>query len=173
MTTFGKYFCGNEISKYGQQNGRVDYATFAKAFDAVLNNNIMQHTGEGYWQQENGPDNSEEIEELQDTIGELYDKMNDLDSTDYEDYAAYEDKRDDLQDKIRILEDQVYDLEQEEEPEIYQYYIVSDGGADLIREYTDDPLFYNDELDMYVWGVTHFGTSWSYVLTSIPCEKQA
>jgi hypothetical protein len=39
---FGKYFYGNEISAYGKKNGFVDYATLAKAFDAVLNNDIMQ-----------------------------------------------------------------------------------------------------------------------------------
>ena len=32
----GKYFYGNEISEYGQEHGYVDYATLAKAFDAVL-----------------------------------------------------------------------------------------------------------------------------------------
>ena len=37
----GKFFCGNEISAYGQENNHLDYATFAKAFDAVLNNNIF------------------------------------------------------------------------------------------------------------------------------------
>ena len=32
---------------------------------------------------------------------------------------------------------------------------------------TDEILFYNETLDMYVWGVTHCGTSWNYVLTDI------
>ena len=51
--------------------------------------------------------------------------------------------------------------------EVYQYYIISDGGARLLSEYTDELVFYNEELDMYLWGITHFGTSWDYVLTDI------
>lgn len=45
----------------------------------------------------------------------------------------------------------------------------------MIEQYTDDPLFYNEKLDMYVWGITHFGTSWKYVLTDIKlnCGKKA
>lgn len=51
--------------------------------------------------------------------------------------------------------------------DIFQYFIVDDKGAKIIQEYTNNPLFYNEELDMYVWGITHYGTSWDYVLTDI------
>ena len=53
--------------------------------------------------------------------------------------------------------------------EIYQYYIVSSSGFEILQE-LDEIVFYNEELDMYVWGVTHYGTSWDYVLTSIEIE---
>ena len=53
--------------------------------------------------------------------------------------------------------------------EIYQYYIVSQIGFEILQE-LDEIVFYNEELDMYVWGVTHYGTSWDYVLTSIEIE---
>ena len=73
MFVHGKYFYRNEISEYGQQNGYVDYGTLAKAFDAVLNNDIIQKTYEiGYWEQESGfVDNTEEIEELQEEIDSI------------------------------------------------------------------------------------------------------
>lgn len=51
--------------------------------------------------------------------------------------------------------------------EIYQYYIINDSGARFLSDYTDELVFYNQELDMYIWGITHFGTSWDYVLTDI------
>ena len=51
--------------------------------------------------------------------------------------------------------------------EVYQYYIISYGGYAFLREYTDEIVYYHEELDMYLWGVTHFGTSWDYVLTDI------
>ena len=54
----------------------------------------------------------------------------------------------------------------EYENEIYQYYIISSSGVDILTK-LDEIVFYNEELDMYVWGVTHYGTSWDYVLTDV------
>ena len=51
--------------------------------------------------------------------------------------------------------------------EIYQYYIISESGARFLRDYTDEIVFYNEDLDLYLWGITHFGTAWSYVLTDV------
>lgn len=51
--------------------------------------------------------------------------------------------------------------------EIYQYYIISTFGYQFLSDYTDEIVYYNEELDMYVWGITHFGTAWDYVLTDI------
>ena len=57
--------------------------------------------------------------------------------------------------------------EYDEYYEIYQYYIITDSGARFLEEYTDEIVYYNEQLDMYVWAITHFGTSWDYVLTDI------
>lgn len=56
MTINSKFFYGNEVSRYGQENGFVDYRTLAKAFDAVLNNEIISRTEcvIGWWEQESG-----------------------------------------------------------------------------------------------------------------------
>lgn len=113
----GNYFCGNEVSAYGQEHGFLDYATFAKGFDAVLNNNIIGMFDD--WQLVNGSD---------------------------------------------------YDEESDEYTEVFQWFIVSGNGAQMIQDYTDEILFYNEKLDIYLWGVTHWGTSWDYVLTDIPCN---
>ena len=51
--------------------------------------------------------------------------------------------------------------------EIYQWYIISDYGANFLMENTDEIVYYHEEMDLYVWGITHFGTSWDYVLTDI------
>ena len=51
--------------------------------------------------------------------------------------------------------------------EVYQYYIISDGGAIVLKDISNELVLYNDKLDMYLWGITHFGTSWDYVLTDI------
>ena len=69
------------------------------------------------------------------------------------------------------LQEQIEELEEEQDStdEIFQYYIVSDNGAEILKE-INEIVFYNEALDMYVWGVTHWGTSWDYVLTDIPCN---
>lgn len=60
-----------------------------------------------------------------------------------------------------------YDSESDEYIDIFQYYIISENGANILQELTDEIVYYLPALDMYVWGVTHFGTSWDYVLTDI------
>lgn len=51
--------------------------------------------------------------------------------------------------------------------EIYQYYIISEYGYQFLADHTDEIVFYNERLDVYIWGITHFGTSWDYVLTDV------
>jgi hypothetical protein len=65
-----------------------------------------------------------------------------------------------------------YDEENDSYRDIYQYYIISDSGARILSDHTDEIIFYNDTLDMYVWGVTHWGTSWNYVLTDIKLKER-
>lgn len=71
--------------------------------------------------------------------------------------------------------DEIEELEreQDEQPEIYQYYIICDNGADFLQRYTNEIIYYIEILDIYVWGITHFGTSWDYVLTDIKIENES
>ena len=69
-----------------------------------------------------------------------------------------------------------YDEENEQYIDIYQYYIV-DFDSWRLEEYkkyleetkkeSDLILWYDNELDIYILGVSHWGTSWSYVPTEI------
>ena len=45
--------------------------------------------------------------------------------------------------------------------EVFQWYIISDPS--FIMEHTDELVFHDEELDLYILGVTHVGTSWDYV----------
>lgn len=45
--------------------------------------------------------------------------------------------------------------------EIYQFYIIQDPNS--LIEHTDEIVFHDDALDLYVWGITNFGTAWSGV----------
>ena len=168
----GSYFYGNEISDYGKENGYVDYRTLAKAFDAVYTGDIISRTSEffGEWELENGDyymccdtDGTEYTEaEAEELIYELQDKLEVL----AEDEEANADEIVELERRIESLQDSHYQ-------EVFQWYIISDSGAELLKEWTEEIVFYNAELDMYVWGVTHYGTSWDYVLTDIRCGVEA
>ena len=157
------YFYGNQISDYGLEHGYVDYDTLSKAFDAVLVNDIEKLFFANINREFNEPeqvngfvDNSDEIDELNDRISELMLENDDDSKTD---------EIDELQERIDELEQ-----EQDNNPEIFQYFIISDNGAEILQELTDEIVYYLPVIDCYVWGVTHWGTSWDYVLTDIPIE---
>ncbi len=167
------YFCGNKCSDYAIQNGYVDYRTLAKSFNAVLCNDITKlfynSIGRDYVepQQINGYiDNSEEIEEIQNKIDDLLEQYKQEEN---------EEKEKDLLQQIDMLEEQIKSLEyeQEQQQEIFQYYIIDDAGAQILQDWTDEIVYYIDYLDIYIWGVTHYGTSWDYVLTDIKIEKDS
>ena len=167
-----KYFYRNKISDYGLKNGYIDYRTLAKSFNMVLNNDIMENTANiGWWEQVNGfVDNSDEIEELTEKKEEIEDILCDMIKKDEETTEEYKT----LEKKYNNLETDIQELKEEEDypPEIYQYYIISDQGAEILQELTNEIVFYNEELNMYVWGVCHFGTAWDYVLTDIPVKVE-
>ena len=117
-----KYFCGNEISEYGLENGYVDYRTLSKSFDCVLVNDITK----------------------------LF-------------YASVNNEYN----EVEVVNGSDYDEENDNYCDIYQYYIISKNGADILQDYTDEIVYYVPLLDCYVWGITHYGTSWDYVLTDI------
>lgn len=163
-----KYFYGNEISEYGLENGYIDYRTLAQSFNMILNNDIMANTASiGWWEQVNGfVDNSDEIEELTEKKEEIEDILCDMIKNDEETTEEYKT----LEKKYNNLEADIQELKEEEDypPEIFQCYIVSENGAKILQEYTEEIVFYNDVLDMFVWGVCHYGTAWDHVLTNIP-----
>lgn len=63
-----------------------------------------------------------------------------------------------------------YDDENDYYYDIFQYFIIDHNGYDILTELTDEIVYYIPVLDMYIWGVTHLGTSWDYVLTDIKID---
>ena len=54
-----------------------------------------------------------------------------------------------------------------ESVEVYQTYIIDAGGADYLKRKTNEIVYYCEKLELYLWGITHFGTSWTGVFTEI------
>lgn len=58
--------------------------------------------------------------------------------------------------------------------DILTFYIITEKGAELlIDDSSDEIVLYNSELDMYVWGVTFWGTPYEGVLTDISLPDMA
>lgn len=163
---YGEYFYGNKISDYGLEHGRVDYRTFAKAFDAVMANDLMNATADiGFWEPitdcsyyEDDEGNTYDYESAQEKIEELRAQLEILQASSEPD-----------ENEISEIESNINALEYEHYYDVFQWYIVAERGARICKEY-GEILFYNETLDLYLWGVTHYGTSWDYVLTDIPCN---
>lgn len=135
-------FYGHKVSDYGLKYGRLDYLTLSKCFDCVLCNNIAE------------VDNS------------IYDNIINGDLETFEDDNGNE-----------LTREEAEELEENGEKvcsnyvDIFQFYIVSDNAKELLKE-ANEIIFYSELLDCYIWGVTHYGTAWDYVLTSIKLREK-
>ncbi len=169
MSQTSKYFYGHEVSQFGLKNRRVDYSTLSKCGDIVLCNdiaNLFYRSIDGeYIEPElvNGYlTDEDQIEDLQSEIEELLEERNE----------GVDSMRDqEIANQISKLETEIELIEKLSCPrEIYQYYIISDSFAEMLQYWTHEIVYYIDALRIYVWGVTHYGTSWDYVLTDIELE---
>lgn len=62
---------------------------------------------------------------------------------------------------------ELYDEELDEYTEIYQYYVITPYFADTLEHVCPDQIvLYNNDLDMYLWGISHCGSSWDIVPVS-------
>ncbi len=116
-----KYFFGAKVSKYGVDNGKVDYRAMMEGFCSgayILNNTLIS-----------------------------------------------------CSDDFEIIAGTDYDEEEDTYAEIFQYYIIPDNSVQYFEEYTDEIIYYSERLDVYLLGVTHWGTSWDYVLTDISLKN--
>ena len=53
---------------------------------------------------------------------------------------------------------------------VLQDFIISRYGFEMLKEYTNELVFYDEELNVYIWAVTHWGTGWAYELTDVRLE---
>lgn len=74
--------------------------------------------------------------------------------------------------EVELYNGSDYNEEDDYYYDIFQYFIIDNNGAEILKDYTDEIVYYIPVLDMYVWGVTHCGTSWDYVLTDIKIDEK-
>lgn len=116
--------------------------------DMVLNNTIIS--------------NGVFIFELED----YEEKLNNFIEEVTEDPADYIDLEDinpeDLTEEIEI-----YCIEQLEE-NIYQWFIIPEPDVHYWKKYTNYSIYYCEELDVYLLGLSHWGMAWSFFFTEAP-----
>ncbi len=116
------------------------YADFVEFYsiNKVLCNDIIEETGVENWELANG-----DLYEYLDEDGEFITR---------EEY-----------------EDGFQDHDYTEQPvEVYQWYIIRESDAqNIIYNTEDEILMYNEKLNLYVWGITHYGTNWDNVPISL------
>ena len=56
-----------------------------------------------------------------------------------------------------------YDEEEDYYRDVYQYFIIGSRDAERLEEYTNELVYYCEDLDLYILGVCHFGTPWGGV----------
>ena len=145
---YNEYYYGKKVSKYGLENGKVDYACLCEAVGGcVLCDNMEKRLYETM-DIESDPDTLFKIEYTEEEFEE-----NEELKEEYEDYYEYFENNKEMCD-------------------IYQWYIISYSGAQLLMCDTNEIVFYDNELDVYVWGITHCGTGWDYVLTDIDLREK-
>ena len=157
-------------SNTGIENNRVDEETLFQVIKGISADDIFKKTQEygiGNWELVNGSlyvhydceGNDYTDEEAQERIQELEELIDNADEeAQADEIAAW--KAD-----IQTLEDGVAYV-------IHQIYLVSEKAARILIEESDEIVFYNQELNAYVWCITFCGADWSEVLTSIPLNPE-
>lgn len=51
-------------------------------------------------------------------------------------------------------------------PDIYQTYVVDNYGAEVLKDY-GQTVWFNEDMQLWFWGVHHCGTAWSHVMSSV------
>jgi hypothetical protein len=84
----------------------------------------------------------------------------------------------DLWDVLGITEEQAPEPNEEmygDElyPEICYYMIITKEGKDILENnMPNEFIYYSKELDIYFWGITFYGASWSNVPTEISIDEE-
>lgn len=133
---------GFPISVYGMNEGYMDYRCLGNIVNEyggmILNNYIQSAT---------------------------------TDITDWETFCGsdiyYIDENDNIRTEEEYYENGCPDGWSEEYNDVYQQFMIGARAAEILKDYTNETVLYSEKLDVYLWNICHYGTSWDYVLTNI------
>jgi len=164
MTT-QKYYYGNPVSQYGLEHNKVDYATFSKAFNHVFCDfEALTKAAEYDFEPVGGSELYYELDGITYTPDEMEEKKKELEAH-LQELEEMEETPDTLE-EIASIENDLEELQDEKYYDVFQWFIVPENALPILEE-NNEVVYYSDTLNLYVWGITHYGTSWDYVLTDI------
>lgn len=156
ITWTSRSFYGHEIPQESIDRGYLDYATLTKAFNAVHNDCLPTICGlHGPLYQESGPDNCTfELAALK-LQAKFLRERGEIQNADQlaEVYA-----------KIAALDNAC-----DSDPQRLYWYIISDDGVDILKD-ADEVVYYNEELEMFLWGIPYEEKTWIKTNTKIKIE---
>ena len=181
------YYYGAAVSEEGIKYGKVDYKAFASAFPHILNNEIVANVDDiepimgdpahhedskgNVYKWDEWEDRQIELDKLRaNCLAELdkYEKLAEQ-TMDPTERRCFEAKINALTKTIEDCTEDIFALDEEHPNEVFQWYIVPAQALDHLND-ADEIVWYSPTLNLYIWGVTHYGTAWEYVLTDIPCK---
>ena len=137
------FYCDG-VHKVNEQTAReygtIDFHALRESVSAILNNEVVERTmreGVGYWEQVSGFNPELFREWIADHADEV--TVNGYDPDDEDD---------------------------NEEPDIYTWFLLDEYGAEILMD-AGEIVYYNEDLDLYALGVTHFGTPYIGCRTNI------
>ena len=150
---------GMELSRFSINEGWVDYYTAAEVTGAEPYD--IYASEEGDWELVNGDDmyfidsdgNTYDSEMAWERIQELESMI--ADRKEGQDVSKWEKDMDLLENRGEVRG-------------VCDYFRITEEGARILMDESNELVYYNEKLETYVWGITHCGISWRHVLTSIP-----
>ena len=148
---------GQDLNEEEIKTQTISYLTLANSFQNIMCNNIIN---DEYFQEELTSELYSHYENItkEYTTEELFEECECHGIID-DDTTLADFKENEEENKRELIEEYARNYE------AFQFYIVDDGARKWIEAFTDDLVVYNQTLELDIWCITHWGTSWSIVPT--------
>lgn len=154
---------GQDLNEEEVKTQTISYLTLANSFQNIMCNNIIN---DEYFREELINELYSHYENItkEYTTEELFEECECYGIID-EGTTLADFKENEEENKRELIEEYARNYE------AFQFYIVDDGARKWIEAFTDDLVVYSEALELDIWCITHFGTSWSIVPTDRTIQK--
>ena len=158
------------FNEYERENKRVSFYNYLRFYNInlILNNNLFDPCEYELYNYNQLIDNAKKdyIEENKEELKNLICE-NIMESDIYNIWDDIEEiKENVIEDFIKENEENIIDYLNYNYCEVFQWFIINENDINFLMA-LNCPIYYNYDKDLYLLGVTHWGTGWDYCLTPI------